>query len=139
LARYACKNSQRIWAIIGCIALLCCSGCGAKDTVPISGTVTFDGANLPEGNIKFFTADQLPAGIGKVIDGKYSLNCKPLGKLRVEITAVRDKTGADPHSETTGSREQYLPAEYNLQSKLTANVTADGEKQFDFPLVSRKK
>lgn len=139
MARHATRHDQGIWFIFGCLALLCFSGCGPKDTVPISGSVTFDGANLPDGNIKFFTGDQIPAGIGKVIDGKYSLNCKPLGKLRVEITAVRDKTGADPHSETTGSREQYIPAEYNLQSKLTANVTADGEKQFDFPLVSRKK
>ncbi len=139
MARHALRQYQGIWASLGCIALICFSGCGPKDTVPVSGSVTFDGVNLPEGNIKFFTSDQLPAGIGKVIDGKFSLNCKPLGKLRVEITAVRDKTGSDPHSETTGSREQYLPAEYNLQSKLTADVTADGEKQFVFPLVSRKK
>jgi hypothetical protein len=127
------------WKCLCCLALLSLGGCGQSETVPITGRVTLDGKDLPEGSIKFFYGDQLPGGVGNVQDGKFTLNCKPQGKMRVEITAVRDKTGVDPNSETTGAREQYLLAEYNLESKLTADVTREGEKHFVFPLLSKKK
>lgn len=127
------------WLLVTCFAVLWCSGCGQRETIPITGRVTLDGVDLPEGNIKFFYGDQLPAGVGKVQNGQFSLDCKPLGKLRVEITAVKDNVGVDPNSETQSPRMQYLPEVYNLQSTLTANVTEDGEKNFVFPLLSRPK
>jgi hypothetical protein len=33
---------------------------------------------------------------------------------------------------------QYLPPQYNVESTLTAEVSADGANTFDFPLTDRE-
>jgi hypothetical protein len=119
-----------------CLGLLFLLGCSPRETVIVRGNVTFNGNALPAGSIKFFYGDQLPAGVGKVRDGKYELECKPRGLLRVEITAVKELGAANPGDEKTASRIQYLPERYNLKSKLTAEVTQDSKNEFNFELLS---
>jgi hypothetical protein len=35
------------------------------------------------------------------------------------------------------AREDYIPAEFNTQSTLSAEVKAEGDNKFDFPLKSK--
>ena len=66
-------------ATILAIALLLSSGCGSGDKGPvrhrISGTVTFDGQPVPQGNILFSPdaskGNTGPAAYAKIVDGKY--------------------------------------------------------------------
>lgn len=119
------------------IGLIFVLGCAPRETVIVRGTVKLDSNPLPEGNIKFFYGEQLPAGVGKVRDGKYELECKPRGLLRVEITAVKELGAADPSDERNGTRIQYLPERYNMKSQLTAEVTPDSQNEFHFSLLSQ--
>ena len=70
------------------------------------------------------------------------------GTFRVAITALRktgrqveDPTAAmiDPEATSvlTDEYEQYIPARYNMQSELTAEVKEDGANTFEFQLSSQ--
>ena len=61
------------------------------------------------------------------------------GTFRVEITAVR-KTGRkveDRFGEAIDETEQAIPAQYNRDSGLTADVTEQGPNRFEFALQSK--
>lgn len=116
------------------------SGCtpdGPK-TYPVSGTVTWEGAPLPDGHIVFASAgnDQTPAA-GQIVNGQYTLQAQAGPKL-VQIQANREKRGAavDP-AMGAAAPEQYIPAHYNTKTKLNADVQADGQNRFDFQLTEK--
>ena len=119
------------------LLVLCLLGYGTSgpQTVAVTGEVTYDGAPLEQGDILFIPQDQtLAPEAGKIKDGKYSLQAKP-GTCRVEIRAV--KNGPDtPVFEGQPLASNFLPPEYNLQSKLTAEVKPSGENHFPFTLSS---
>ena len=121
--------------------LLVLFGCGrAPVPVPVQGTVTLDGKPLAEGKIFFIFAGKVPESLD-VKDGRYAGKVLP-GARRVEIAAYRLKEiPADipksMHALIEPGRENYLPDRYHRDSDLTANVTAAGENDFTFTLVSR--
>jgi hypothetical protein len=125
-----------------CVALLLLAiaplGCGGSgpETYPVSGTVTFDGQPVPDGDILFVPADGkgLPDP-GKIENGEFSFDAKP-GPKRVEIEASR-QTGPVDTSMGMAPRQPYIPACYNTETTLTAEVTPDGPNEFDFPLKSQ--
>lgn len=127
-------------------ALLCSlflAGCWGKpdgpETVTVSGSVTVDGAPLSEGQISFRPeGGQLSGGAGKITDGKYSFQA-PYAQMTVEITAFRAVPGKfveDNPGEKTAVMEQYLPAKYNTQTELKADVNSKS-KTFDFELSTK--
>ena len=62
------------------------------------------------------------------------------GKYRVEIGASRKSGRKVPHpisQQPIDELEQFLPERYNLQSTLTAEVTAAGPNRFEFALESK--
>jgi hypothetical protein len=125
-------------------ALLCAAtfaGCGdaADESVPVSGTVTFDGAPLPSGSITLLPSDGVGSSAGaEITDGKYETKALP-GPKQVTITANREKAGgnakADPHAGPP--TEQYLPAKYNSATELKADIPADGSDKINFELQSK--
>jgi len=127
--------------LLTCCALLCLSvvvlaGCGASgpETCTVTGTVTFNGSPLAQGNILFTPEDG--RGVpdpGKIKDGKYKLEVKP-GRKKVEVHAEREVGEVDP---VMGQRPRrsYIPPKYNIQTELTAEVTPDGKNDFTFKLV----
>jgi hypothetical protein len=117
-----------LWALTGCS-----SGSGKYD---VSGNVTFNGQPIPKGHIVFQPADNSSAPVGAPIqDGAYRLKA-PAGKMRVEVHADREKVGAKVNSAMGAvDREDYIPPRYNAQTVLSAEVTAGGENQFNFPLT----
>lgn len=131
---------------LSCVMFLGCGHRGPK-TAPVSGVVTLDGKPLPEGSLMFLPEDaNLPAEGADIKDGKFHFLAKP-GKNKVEIRATRPpldgKAVPDPTLSThTGIKfgwEQYLPARYNSQSELRADVSDDsggGKNKFQFALKS---
>ncbi len=118
------------------VALLLVSGCGPSkpETVPVSGTVTWNGQPLPQGSILFQPEDG--KGVpdpGDIKDGRYQLQAKA-GKKKVEIRATRESGKVDP-AMGAAPREQYIPAEYNEKTTLRAEVKSGEKNEFNFPLV----
>ncbi len=123
--------SARITTLCAIFVLLAVVGCGEK-IYTVSGTVSYDGKPVENGNIVFEAADGGPGlASGGIKDGKYTLQSKP-GKKKVAITGYRPKAGSDP-KDPQPPTEEYIPAKYNIKSELTKEVTS-GENRFDFDL-----
>jgi hypothetical protein len=124
---------------ISCLFLLLSfaslAGCGGsgRDSIPITGTVTFDGQPIPTGNITLMAADgKIAPDAGSIVNGHFSFSAKA-GLKRVEIQAER--MGAlDPEMKSP-NRIQYIPAKYNAESTLSADVSATSTS-FTFDLRS---
>ncbi|QDV59109.1 carboxypeptidase regulatory-like domain-containing protein [Rosistilla oblonga] len=120
------------------------SGCG-PDTggrVGVTGTVTFQGQPLDSGNIQFDAVDGSGMTGAAITDGKYSVPAET-GVIPGEYTVRVSKAGDDAAApkpvagEAPGDpgafspREEMIPEEYNLQSKLTTQLTADKANVYD--------
>ena len=103
--------------------------------MPVSGSVTFAGQPVADGEIAFRSADGATASwAGPIVAGRYALE-STIGPKRVEVIAVRPKPGAKPKASGEGViNEMYIPDRYNLESELKADVTASGPNEFDFKL-----
>jgi hypothetical protein len=121
--------------ILAVVAL--CAGCApASDMVEVSGEVTWNGMPVPNGMIVLQPVDpKTPPAGGQIRDGKYQLRSKP-GKMRVQIEAVRATNQVDPATGTPLG-EMYIPARYNTQTSLEAEISSDGANRFDFPLQEK--
>lgn len=129
------------WLVLLGIAAFAVPGCGGSgpQKYKVSGTVTFDGANVKEGRILFVPKDgKGPADGGEIVDGKYTLECTA-GKKRVEIRATTKSKV--PHKMPKGmdmpgpDMVELIPAKYNSKTTLEAEVTTDPDNNtFDFPL-----
>lgn len=137
-------------------------GPSGSGTASLSGTVTFDGEPLADGTIQLRPTGDTPGvgGTSKITNGSYSI---PLGggmdpgAHSVVIMATRpatpqeiaqtekdstagetamgeeDEGDAAPAAEPATPMTQYLPAKYNSQTTLTADIVA-GENTKDFAL-----
>jgi hypothetical protein len=115
--------------------LLALAGCGRSGpaTYPVSGAVSYNGKPVPDGSIVFMSADNhLAADAGKIHDGRFEFAAKA-GKKKVEIRAVREVGKVIP-SMGVKARQSYIPATYNSESTLTAEVMPGGKNQFTFDL-----
>lgn len=133
------KSACRLILLLGCsLALAACGGPAGPATYDVSGTVTLDGAPLSEGQIAFRAADgQGQSYGGKIENGAYAFECAP-GKKKVSITASREVPGKFDEQnpgEKVPLIEQYIPAQYNEETTLEAEVTKS-EGNFDFELKS---
>lgn len=120
---------------IGPWLLVFCQGCGPADPVrvPVSGTVTWQGQPVVQGDIVFEADGELPAAdAGKIVNGEYTLKAT-LGPKKVRIHASREDEVEDPVMKAK-VRKPYIPPEYNATTKLSAEVKAGTENKFDFTL-----
>jgi hypothetical protein len=114
-------------------AALLLTGCAESEYVTVTGTVTWNGAPLPIGEVVFAPADNRTSpGAGKIVQGEFEFPSKP-GSMRVEIQAARE-TGEIHPVDGYKITELYIPARYNTASELTAEVTRDGDNHFTFDL-----
>ncbi len=129
------------WLVLG---VLCVAGCGGASDgrQAISGSVTLNGAPLEQGTIEFASVDGSQQSGGGITNGKYSVPAEQgllPGKYVVRISSTEEANpGAPlgppgPEAETVQNK-QLIPPEYNTQSTLTAEVTEDGDNQFDFQI-----
>jgi hypothetical protein len=112
------------------------TGCGPSEFETVTGAVTFDGQPLPTGDIIFQPADpKYGPDAGKIINGKFTLQVRP-GSRKVVIRAARMVPGKKgPMGED--AHEDYIPAKYNDDTTLTAEVKPGGNNDFSFPLTSK--
>jgi hypothetical protein len=134
-----------VWrGIGGLLVLFVFSGCGPGSAVrlPVTGTVTFKGTQLAHGTIAFSPVDEAAGTLegAEIRDGQYVLPAKSglmPGKYRVSISAADESQKTPPAEEAPGAgpvAKELIPAEYNVESKLTAEVTKQGPNNFNFDL-----
>jgi hypothetical protein len=127
-----------IGVTLAALASLALAGCGGRETFDVTGKVTFDGVAVEKGEISFIPTDGPAAADGGVIEnGTFAFAAKP-GTKRVEIRASRP---LPPEKQTNPEMglmyDDYIPAMYNRESTLTAEVSADGERTYSFDLKSK--
>lgn len=118
-----------------------CSPSSVDGRYGLQGSVTFQGAPLKVGTIELSNDDQTQVTGATIADGSYSvpaaMGLKP-GIYRVKISSVEDApvdTSAPPGPETMNVvGKELIPAEFNVQTKLTAEVTEGGSNTFDFTI-----
>lgn len=127
--------------------LVSVAGCGSQE-IPkalVRGKVSFNGAPLKEGSIKFVPTEGDGPTAGAVLkgEGEYSAEV-PTGMMRVEITSPKvtgkRKAFDTPDSPTIDITEEQIPERYNAKSELKFEVVS-GEKEVeaDFDLTTEKK
>jgi hypothetical protein len=121
------------------VALAGCGGGDGPKLYPVSGTVTYNGEPLKEGQIVYrLTGASGRSYSGPITDGTYKLESEP-GPAAVEITAYRevpgklDRSNGDP----VPLREMYIPQKYNRATTLKAEVKP-GSNTDKFELTGKK-
>lgn len=118
-----------------CWSLAFLGGCerATPTTVEVSGTVTWLGQPVQQGDIIFQQADgtSIPDA-GKIIQGHYKLQVKP-GKKSVAIHANRETGEIDPTMRSP-VRKPYIPEHYNAKTILRAEIEPGGAQRVNFDL-----
>jgi hypothetical protein len=129
-----------VLALISLVATGCGAGGGGLDRKAISGEVTLDGRPLAAGSILF---DPEAEGTGTLVGGlirrgRFEVERAkgPVpGRYVVRIYAssgVQSRPVAGPPGNASRPMVELIPAPYNTQSTLHADVTANGPNIFDF-------
>jgi hypothetical protein len=129
---------------------LAAAGCGTSSDglprEPISGKVQLDGRPLETGRITFTPVGGVePVVSGVVVDGRFALeraDGPTPGPHRVDVWAKKP-TGKklrnpDQPGEFVDEMREAIPARYNLDSQLKAEVKEGGSNHFDFELSGAK-
>jgi hypothetical protein len=148
-----CEHARLRYTLVLAVGLAAgCSGSGDDlPREPVWGTVTLDNQPLATGVIQFGPADKaagaaLNSAGGQITDGKFSISREQglvPGKYNVAINAAEKTEKTKP--EQPGARKrselakELIPAQYNSQTKLTAEVKKGGGNDFAFTLESAKK
>lgn len=125
--------------IVGCLlAVVALTACSGGESLPelatVTGTVSLDGNPLPAANVLFQPQQGKTAFAMTDENGKF------------ELMYNQDVTGATPGNYTVKiSKEknpeepgnELLPAKYNEQTTLSADVKADQENDFQFDLKTK--
>jgi len=113
------------YRILGCLAITgsLTAGCSHEPQLyPVTGSITLDGQPLPEGDILFVSVDGARGpDPGKIKGGSYDLKTTA-GEKRVEISAAKIRPGGARGAGGEPVPEEYLPARYNVESKLIVDV-----------------
>lgn len=126
-------------------------GCRGPDdpTIPVYGKVTLNGEPIEHGDIEFGGKGNNGLRRGAMIaDGEY--RTAPMqgllpGEYTVRIFSVPAQSD-DPLPDVVPGDEGYggeatrdrIPPEYNMRSTQVITVTADGENEFNFDILTRK-
>jgi hypothetical protein len=118
---------------IACAAI----GCSSDNRLDVSGTATFDGVAVERGEISFIPREGGSPDGGVIEQGKFQFAAKP-GEKRVEIRASRPvPTERQSNPEMGLMYEDYIPARYNTATTLTATVSPDGERVYEFTMSTQ--
>jgi hypothetical protein len=130
-------------------ALVLFAGCGPKSgRLAISGEVKLDGVPPYQGAIRLTSsgAEKLFASGAMIQNGEFYIPQEkglPPGTYLVEISAPDTSAppvvykGAPGEPALPPTAPERIPAEYNIDSKHTVNVTTDGDNHFVFEILSK--
>ena len=134
--------SLRFNLVLVLVALIM-AGCAGEEPAgnPITGTVTFQGKPLDQGSIEFSpAAGQGTMSGAPITNGEYTIPAESglePGKYDVRISSVEGGAVVDPNEppgEPTTTAKERIPAEYNTNTTLTAEVKDEGENKIDFTI-----
>ena len=124
------------WLLVLLGLLFVANGCAkpGPKVYPVSGSVTLDGQPLSEGTVYFKTIatgeiDALPVKAGQFA-GKAAE-----GNRRVEVVAYRSIPVAGQMGGEV--QESLIARRFNIDSTLTAEVTAAGPNTFEFAVAAK--
>jgi len=137
-------------AIVVLAALGLAVGCsGSGDDLPrepVSGTVTLDNVPLANGTISFVPVTGTGGGGGAIKDGKFSIaregGLVP-GSYTVAIYASATQGEQTKPKMAGGTRresqlaQELIPAKYNANTELKAEIKKGGNSDLNFVLVSK--
>lgn len=128
----------RSQVLIAVLAMFLPAGCSNEPRLyPVSGSVSLDGQPVAGGDILFISPDGVRGpDPGKIKDGNYALKTTK-GKKRVEISASKIRPGGARGGGGEPVPEEYIPARYNMESKLNADVQPNDNNRFDFSLEGK--
>ena len=118
-------------------------GCGTGNSIEVvrvTGRVTLDDQPLEKGLIQFLPTDgNGSSAASEIRQGEYQADVQ-VGSKRIEVTSPKvigqQKAYDTPDSPVIDLLKERIPAEYNVQSQLKANVSRQ-QKSFDFSLKSK--
>lgn len=126
-----------------CLIVLACIGCGPSgpEIAGVEGTVTMDGAPLPDASVVFVPENGRPAGATTDSSGHYVLTFTEgregamLGKNKVRISTQRDPSET-PDGDPIPAKPETIPMRYNANTELEFTVEAGKKNIADFALES---
>ena len=125
-------------AVMLCLMTGCPSSAPKKDPLAkVQGTVTLDKESMTEGEISFGLPGK-PPNVLKIANGKFSGEAR-VGKNKVEISSYRTGPAYEKggYKSPEPTRENIIPAKYNLESKLAAEVKEGSANEFQFEVTSK--
>lgn len=144
--------SKEVIRNIACLAILlgAAVGCGPKtDRLPISGKVTLDGVPLETGSISFASmpGEKLQSTGAMIQNGSYSIPAEKgllPGVYGLQLTSPDAEAKPILLRDAASGRSfpvapDRIPAEYNVDSTKTIEVTRDGDNVFDFNISNASK
>ena len=129
--------------LIFCLAWSGCSSHGGEEQklIPVTGVITLNKKPLPKASVAFHPTQTGNSSFGRTNEnGEYTLmfNGNKSGAVpgphRVEIRTKEEII--DSEGKLVSEQRELLPAKYNDQSTLTAEVS-DGNKTINFELTAR--
>jgi hypothetical protein len=117
---------------LGVVVPILFLGCSGPGLYPVSGDVSWQGEQIPDGDIIFYPEDgkTLP-DVGRIVNGRYETKARP-GRKIVQIFATKEKPvpkGVMNQKE----REPIIPTKYNAESRLAVEIRPE-ENRHDFRL-----
>jgi len=113
----------------------CDSGLKRPPIVQIKGTVNLDGKPMTQGEIRFEVAGE-PGHELQVKDGAFSGEAN-IGKNRVEVKMYKEGPPLSTDPEKKPTKINVIPAQYNSQTKLSAEITSSGASDLKFDVTSK--
>ena len=114
--------------LISMLLMIALSGCADDGMVDIAGQVSVDGDSVAQGTISFFPVNHQGATAEAVIaDGNYSVSM-PKGEKKVVIRGYKKVGERFPWGKDNPPADilkEIVPKEFNDESSLTFNATAD--------------
>lgn len=132
---------KRLVCLLGlAAAMLALPACGGGDAAPsranVTGQVLLDGQPMPDGEVSFVQSG-VPSAVLEVKNGSFSGQAYQ-GKSTVEVRAYKAGKAVEMGGEKYGGeKENYIPAKYNSESKMTADVPAGGRTDLKFEVTSK--
>ncbi|HJZ94316.1 MAG TPA: hypothetical protein VKE40_25860 [Gemmataceae bacterium] len=124
---------MRLLALIAALtAAALLAGCGGRPTYKVTGTVSWKGQPIADGQINFLPEDgNVHPATAKILNGRYEAHV-PAGRMKVEIYADQDM-GYDPAMHQN-VKKGLIPPEYNARSTLSLDVQRHHDNVGDFAL-----
>lgn len=109
----------------------------------VTGEITLNGEPLTDATVEFLPLEGRPSSGQTDEAGRYSLSYNDtvkgavIGSHLVRITTARERSGGEGDQPLIEARPEIVPAKYNDQSELSAEVKR-GANTFNFQLEGER-